>query len=96
MEHREAGADLLREREQVELDAELAMVAPLGFLDALQILVERLLRFPRGAVDALVSCGLFSSPRQYAPLTAVSVNAPRRPVEGTCGPRQRSSQPSLR
>ena len=27
----------------------------------------------------------------YAPATLVSLNAPRRPVEGTCGPRQRSN-----
>ena len=29
-----------------------------------------------------VSCGSFSSPRQYAPLTAVSLNAPSRPRRG--------------
>ena len=53
VEHREARADLLGEREQVELDAELAVVARLGLLEAVQVLVERLLRLPRGAVDAL-------------------------------------------
>ena len=47
------GADLLGEREQVELGAELAVVALLGFLEPVQVLVERLLRLPRGAVDAL-------------------------------------------
>ena len=53
MEHREARADLLGEREQVELDAELAVVALLGFLEPVQVLGERVLRLPRGAVDAL-------------------------------------------
>src|SRR5882724_8096569 len=53
MEHREPGADLLGEREEVELDAELAMVAPFGFLQAVQMLGERGIRLPRGAVDAL-------------------------------------------
>src|SRR5262245_52394161 len=53
MEHREAGSDLLGEGKQVELDAELAMVAPLRFLEAMQVLFEGLLRLPRGAVDAL-------------------------------------------
>ena len=53
MEHREPGADLLGEREEVELDAELAMVAPFGLLQPVQVLGERGLRLPRGAVDAL-------------------------------------------
>ena len=53
VEHREAGADLLREREQVELDTELAVIALLGFFEAVQVLGERFLRLPRGAVDAL-------------------------------------------
>ncbi len=53
MEHREPGTDLLGEREEVELDAELAMVAAFGLLEAVQVLGERGLRLPRGAVDAL-------------------------------------------
>ena len=36
------------------------------------------------------SIGPFSLPRQYAPATFVSLNAPSRFVEGTCGPRHRS------
>ena len=62
VEHREAGADLVGEREQIELDAELAMVAPFGFFDAMQVLVERLLRLPCGAVDALEHRALFVAP----------------------------------
>ncbi len=36
------------------------------------------------------SCAFFSSPRQYAPATRVNLKWPRRAVEGTWGPRQRS------
>ena len=44
VEHREARADLVGEREQVELGAELAVVAPLGLLEPVQVLVEVVLR----------------------------------------------------
>ena len=37
------------------------------------------------------SCGFFSSPRQYAPATFVSLNAPISDVVATCGPRHRST-----
>ena len=53
MEDREPGADLLGEREEVELGAELAVVAPLGFLEPVQVLLQRLVVLPRGAVDPL-------------------------------------------
>ena len=53
VEDREAGADLVGEGEQVEVAAELAVVAALGLLDAVQVLLERLLGLPGGAVDAL-------------------------------------------
>ena len=53
VEHREAGADLVGEAEQVELGAEAAVVAALGLGEALQVGVLRLLRLPRRAVDAL-------------------------------------------
>jgi hypothetical protein len=46
-------ADLVGEAEQVELDAELAVVALLGLLEAVEVLGERLLGVPRRAVDAL-------------------------------------------
>ena len=36
------------------------------------------------------SWGRFSSPRQYAPATRMSLKWPSREVEGTWGPRQRS------
>ena len=62
VEHREARADLVGEREEVELDAELAVVAPLGLLEAVQVLVERGLRLPRGAVDALEHRALLVAP----------------------------------
>ena len=42
------------------------------------------------------SISLRESPRQYAPASLVSLNAPpRRPVEGMCGPRHRSTNPTL-
>src|SRR6478735_2287397 len=53
VEHRQAGPDLVGEGEQVELAAELAVVAALGLLDAVEVSVELLLRLPGGAVDAL-------------------------------------------
>ena len=53
VEHRQAGADLLGEGEQVELGAELAVVAALGLLQHLQVVVLRGARLPRGAVDPL-------------------------------------------
>ena len=53
VENRQARTDFVGEAEQVELDAELAVVAALGLFDQLQVAVERLLRLPRGAVDAL-------------------------------------------
>src|SRR5436853_1467728 len=53
MEHRQPRADLLGEREQVELDTELSVVAPLGFDEPVQMLFECRLRLPRRAVDAL-------------------------------------------
>src|SRR6516165_648117 len=36
------------------------------------------------------SCGLFSSPSQKAPATLSSLNALILPVDGMCGPRQKS------
>ena len=53
VEHREPGADLVREREEVELHTELAVVALLRLLEAVEVLGERVLALPRGAVDAL-------------------------------------------
>ena len=43
----------LREGEQVQLGAELAVVALLGLLEELQVRLELVLGRPRGAVDAL-------------------------------------------
>ena len=53
VEDHQAGADLVGEAEQVEVAAELAVVAPLGLLDPVQVLLERLLGLPGGAVDPL-------------------------------------------
>src|SRR6187401_3562419 len=52
MEER-CGGRLRMEREEVELAAELAVIPLLGLFHAPQVLVERLLGVPRGAVDAL-------------------------------------------
>ena len=46
------GRDVV-EREEVECYAELAMVALAGLITAPQVLVDLLLRLPRGAIDAL-------------------------------------------
>ncbi|AIY17733.2 Serine phosphatase RsbU, regulator of sigma subunit [Pimelobacter simplex] len=53
VEHRQPGPDLVGEAEQVELAAQLAVVTALGLLEPVQVLVERLLARPGGAVDAL-------------------------------------------
>src|SRR5580693_4652082 len=53
VENRQAGTDFVGEAEQVQLDAELAMVAALRLFDQLEVAVQRLLRLPGGAVDAL-------------------------------------------
>ena len=42
-----------------------------------------------------VSILFFSLPRQYAPAMFSSLKCFSSPVEGRCGPRQRSIQPSL-
>ncbi len=62
VEDRETRADLVREREQVELDAELAVVAPLGLLEPVEVLLQRLVALPRGAVDALEHRALLVAP----------------------------------
>jgi len=53
VEHGQAAADLGREVEQVQLQAQLAVVAPLGLLQAVQVLGQGLVRLPGRAVDAL-------------------------------------------
>ena len=53
VEHRQPAADLGREREQVQLGPELAVVAPLGLGEHGQVLVLRVTRLPGGAVDPL-------------------------------------------
>ena len=53
VEDREAGAELVGEGVEVEVATELAVVAPLGLLEPVEVLGERLLGLPRGAVDPL-------------------------------------------
>jgi hypothetical protein len=53
------GAQFLREREQIELPAELPVVAAFGLLQAVQVGSEVLLGGPGGAVDALELCVAF-------------------------------------
>ena len=53
MPHREPRPELLGEGEQVELAPQLAVVAPLGLLQPLEMLAKILLRGPRRPVDAL-------------------------------------------
>ncbi len=64
VEDRQAGAQLVGgEAEQIQLDAELAMVAPLRLLDQFEMTVECFLRLPGGAVDALqAGVGLVAPP----------------------------------
>ncbi len=53
VEHAEAGADLVGEREEVEFLAQLAVVAFGGLFEALLVGAQLVLGGPRGAVDAL-------------------------------------------
>ena len=53
VEHAESGADLVGEREEVELLAELAVVALGRLFQTLLVRAQLVLRGPRGAVDAL-------------------------------------------
>ena len=53
MEHRQSGADLVREREEVELGAELAVVALARLLDSMHVRIELVAGEPGRAVDAL-------------------------------------------
>ena len=81
------------EHEEAELLADLAVVALLGFLEALQVLVELLLREERRAVDALHRLVL----RVALPVgvrRVSSLNAFSRFVDGTCGPTQKSTNVS--
>jgi hypothetical protein len=53
VEHGQPGADLFREREQVELDAEPPVVPALGLGEPIQIGPQLVLAGPGGAVDPL-------------------------------------------
>src|SRR5919199_2454822 len=53
MPHRQARTHLFGPRIQLELASELAVVAPLGLFQAVQVFLESLLRLPRGAVYPL-------------------------------------------
>src|SRR5260370_15364798 len=59
MEEDQARAGQLLDAEQVQLLAQLAMVALLGFLQALQVFVQLLLGKEGGAVNALQTLALF-------------------------------------
>ena len=84
------------QREQAELGAEPAVVAGPRLLEPLQVLLEVRLAEERGPVDA--GEHLRSSRRRASrrPATELSLNALIRPVEGPCGPRQRSTKGPFR
>ena len=71
------GADGLADGEELELLAEHAVVAVLGFLELLEVGVEFLLVEERGAVEPLELLARSESPFQYAPATESSLNACR-------------------
>ena len=98
MEDGEAGADLLGEREQVELRAEATVIALLGLFQTREVLLERGIRLPRRAVDALELRAVLVAAPVRAGDASCSLNAPSRFVDGTCGPRHRSTnaEPSAR
>ena len=92
VEDRQTGADLVGEAEEIELGTELAVVAALGFGEELHVRLQRILGFPRGAVNALQLLVLPDSPRQYAAAVRISLKAGMSRVVGRCGPRHRSVQ----
>ena len=86
VEDGQAGADLVREREQVELDPEPAVVPLLDLLEQVEVLGEGVLGLPGGAVDPLELRVLLAPP----PVRA------RRPqqLEGRDGPGGRDVRPA--
>ena len=62
MENRQAGADLVREGEEVEFDAELAVVPSLGLGVPFLVRLHGFRRFPGGAVDPLQLWVLLAAP----------------------------------
>ena len=77
------------EVEQVELAADAAVIALLGLFEPLQIVLELLVVGPGRTVDALQHRVL----RVTAPIGARDLRqleCADLPVDGTCGPRQRS------
>jgi hypothetical protein len=62
MEHGQPATDLRREREQVKLGADLAVVAPLRLSQQVQVVILGLPRFPCGAVDPLQLRVLLAAP----------------------------------
>ena len=79
VEHRQPAADLGREREQVQLGAELAVVAPLGLGQHGQVLVLQRPGLPGGAVDPLQLRVLLAAPPVRA---AAAHQLERRDVAG--------------
>ena len=86
VEDGQAAADLGREVEQVELEAELAVVAALGLLQPVEVLGQGLVGLPGGAVDALELVAVLVAPPVGARATLMSLNEPRRVVDGHVGP----------
>src|SRR4029450_9631368 len=78
MEHGQAGADLVGERQQVQLAPEAAVVALLDLLEQVEVPLEGLPRLPCGAVD----------PLELGVLLAAAPVGARRPqqLEGGDGP----------
>ena len=80
------GAGLVGDREEVELAAQLAVVAPLGLFEPVQVLVQLFLGEEGVPVDALHRrVALLALPVATA-RAPVSLKALIFPVEGRCGP----------
>ena len=79
--------------EQIQRLAEPAVIPALGLLQAMQVLVELLAGRPGGAVDALEH-GVAAVAPPIGAGHLEQLEAPIRPVDGPCGPRHRSNQPS--
>ena len=85
MEDGQAGADLVREREQVQLDPEPAVIALLDLLEQVEVLGEGVLGLPGGAVDPLELRVLLAPPPVRA-RRAQQLEGGNGPGRGDVGP----------
>ncbi len=89
MPENQSGAGSVFNAEEIELGPQPAMIAALGFFDLVQVFIELRLREETRPVNALhLRVALRALPVSAGDVR--QLNALMRPVEGMCGPRQKS------